>query len=81
MTVTVATTSSWATGYCKNVTLRNADTKSVTWTLRTPKQGTIYNSWNVVSKVENSGFVFDGVAWNGTLSVGQSADFGYCANL
>jgi cellulase/cellobiase CelA1 len=81
VTVTVSKTSSWATGYCNNVTLKNADTKSVTWTLRMPKKGTIYNSWNVVPKVEGSEFVFNGAAWNSTLTVGQSADFGYCVNL
>ncbi|HVK67083.1 MAG TPA: cellulose binding domain-containing protein, partial [Polyangium sp.] len=80
-TVTITPNSSWNGGYCKNVSLKNTDTKSITWTLRIPKEGTLYNSWNVVPKVEGSEFVFNGVSWNSTLAIGQSADFGYCVNL
>ncbi|WP_437334668.1 hypothetical protein [Sorangium sp. So ce394] len=77
--VSITTSTSWSSGYCKDVKLTNKDTREVTWTLYVPREGTIYNSWNVKADATSTNFVFSGT-WNAKLSAGSSTTFGYCAN-
>ncbi|WP_437622135.1 cellulose binding domain-containing protein [Sorangium sp. So ce1151] len=83
--VAITTSSSWTNGYCKNVTLTNKESREVTWKLYVPKDGAIYNSWNVSATAVGSDFVFTGASWNAKLtpttptSTG-STSFGYCVN-
>lgn len=77
--VTRTTQSSWPTGYCDDVTVKNTGTAAVDWAIELPVEGTINNAWN--SQYQASGMTvrFTGVAWNARLEPMASASFGFCA--
>jgi hypothetical protein len=73
--------SRWPTGYCTNGTATNHGAAEVEWTIEAEIEGTINNAWNVVVSANSGRIAFSGVAWNALLGPGQSARFGYCADL
>ena len=46
-----------------------------------PVAGEIYNVWEANAVTMGDEVYFTGVASNATLAVGQTAAFGFCANL
>lgn len=77
---TLSTISSWNTGYCSTVTVRNPNTSELTWTVELEVDATIYNLWNAEWTQSGTALTASGVFWNATLAAGGSTEFGFCAN-
>jgi len=71
----------WGTGYCANGSVTNIGDSPTTWGFTWPVEGEIYNVWEANAATMGDEVYFTGVASNATLSPGQSAAFGFCANL
>ena len=70
----------WVAGYCATVTVTNIAAVDVTWTIEVEIEGTINSIWNAEATPTTGDWVqFNGVAWNAVIPVGQSRDFGFCA--
>ncbi|WP_434391503.1 DUF1592 domain-containing protein [Melittangium boletus] len=71
----------WGGGYCHNVKVTNTSSSETNWRISLQVEGTIFNAWNATYKLTGAGVVeFTGVDWNGRLSPGNSASFGFCAS-
>jgi hypothetical protein len=79
--VDVMTQSSWATGYCDNVTVTNTGSSDVAWTASIPAMGTVNNVWNATQTTNGNQWVFTGVSFNASLPANGTASFGFCAAL
>ncbi|MBM4783913.1 MAG: DUF1588 domain-containing protein [Archangiaceae bacterium] len=77
--VTRTTQSSWPTGYCDDVTVKNVGTVATDWAVELAVEGTINNAWNTQFTASGSNVRFAGVAWNSRLEPMASAAFGFCA--
>ncbi len=74
--------SNWGSGYCKSVTVTNISTDAITWEISLEVPGTINSLWNAEQAPGNGDeVIFTGVSWNATISPGQAADFGFCAQI
>ena len=71
--------SSWATGYCRTVTVLNRGTAEAEWSITTAVEGTVSQHWNAERTGDSGMVTWRGVSWNGRLAPGGSASFGYCA--
>lgn len=78
--VSRTTQSSWPTGYCDDVTVKNVGSMAADWSVELPVEGTINNAWNAQFTTAGGMNVrFAGVAWNARLEPMASASFGFCA--
>lgn len=73
--------SRWATGYCADGVVTNPTDADVVWRVTHEVEGTINNLWNAERDADSGRVTFTGLHWNGTIGPGQSADFGWCAQL
>jgi hypothetical protein len=76
-------TNHWTGGFQGDVTVRNtgrAATRSwtVTWTFSNGQQ--ITNSWNAATTQAGAAVTASNVSWNGAISPGGTASFGFLAN-
>lgn len=81
LTVEVVEQSRWPTGYCADVHVTNATDAEVTWVVTVEVQGTITNMWNGEADGDSGRITVRGVSWNSLLAPGQTASFGFCANI
>lgn len=77
--LTITINNDWGQGYCAEGQVDNETDETVTWTGRSPQEGTIDNIWNAGFVEEGSDWVFSGVDHNATLDPGAQATFGFCA--
>lgn len=80
-TLIVEEASRWDSGYCANAFVTNRTAADVTWVVTHTVEGTINNLWNADRDADTGEVTFRGLDWNATLGPGQSADFGWCAQL
>ena len=80
-TVTERVDSTWATGRCETVSVRNETAQSTDWQIELTLQGTLTDHWNAVASADSGTVTFTGVDWNRTLAPGASAEFGFCVAL
>jgi hypothetical protein len=73
--------SSWATGYCNNVTVTNSTSAPISWTVAIPAQGMLTNTWSATEQTSGSQWVFTGMSYNSPVTPGSTASFGFCASL
>ena len=79
--VTRTLTSSWGTGFCEDVTARNASNEALHWSVPVTLSGTLSSVWNarVGGGLTTGALQFSGESWNHHLQPGASVTFGYCA--
>jgi cellulase/cellobiase CelA1 len=77
----VTEASRWETGYCANARVENQTDAELRWAVEHRLEGTLSNLWNAEGSGDTGRVVFRGVAWNAMLAPGQSAEFGWCADL
>ena len=75
--------SNWGAGYCNSVTVTNISADNLSWEITIEVPGTINSLWNAQGTATGNGddMTFVGVEWNADLAPGNSAEFGFCANL
>jgi cellulase/cellobiase CelA1 len=73
--------SRWPTGYCANGSVTNQGNAEARWVVEAEIEGVINNAWNVEISANAGRVEFSGVGWNALIGPGQSADFGFCAEL
>lgn len=66
-------------GYQRNVTVTNLAATGVDWSVKLPKSGAIYHSWNTDFTEVSDGWVFVGKSYNKHLDPGQTTTFGFQA--
>ena len=83
LSVYVHEDSNWGSGYCNTVTVTNVSTENIVWEITIEVPGTIGTPWNatIVSYGTGDDITFAGVNWNAELTPGNSAEFGFCAEL
>lgn len=79
--VTFTEASRWQTGVCTDVVVLNTGDEPVEWVVEHTLEGTIYNIWSAVSTADSGTVQLSGLSWNAILQPGQTASFGWCANL
>ncbi len=75
----------WLTGYCATVTVSSTSTTPIEWNVdvdlsQPPYQGIPYNVWNAAWTFNEPILNASGAEFNKTVSDGNNAQFGYCAN-
>ncbi|MFZ4462167.1 MAG: glycoside hydrolase family 44 protein, partial [Patescibacteria group bacterium] len=72
----------WGTGFCSNISIKNTDATSATWsTLTLPLSGAnISNFWNGVFTKTSGGYTIAPEAWNSSIAGNATIDLGYCAD-
>lgn len=75
----------WLTGYCATVTISSTSTTPIEWNVnidlsQSPYQAIPYNIWNANWTFNDPILQASGLDFNKTVSLGNSAQFGYCAN-
>lgn len=83
LTATLTQTSSWATGYCVDITINNTSPSAVNgWTLTITRNSyTIYNSWNGNFTANTGNYVITPLSWNSSVPAnGSVGSLGFCAN-
>ncbi|MEM9488394.1 MAG: DUF1592 domain-containing protein [Myxococcota bacterium] len=81
LTVEVRNDSSWETGYCNTVIVSNDSDRDIDWEITLTVEGTINDNWNSNLVQNGNQATFSGVEWNNVVGPGQSAEFGFCAQL
>lgn len=81
VTVDVHGQSSWATGYCNDVTVTNPSSADVAWTVVLPARGMLVNVWNAQQTESGGQWVFTGESYNTPVAANGTTAFGYCASL
>jgi chitin-binding protein len=78
-TATYALSSTWSGGYQAGVTVTAGSTAIKSWTVRLtyPSAPTIQQTWNATSTVSGTVLTATNVSYNGALSAGGSATFGF----
>jgi endoglucanase len=79
ITATLKTSSDWGSGYCADVTVKNAGTVAVQWKVDVTIQGKMNNSWNAVTSQAGTTLTATGVDWNKTVQPNSTQSFGFCA--
>ncbi|MEC9073382.1 MAG: DUF1588 domain-containing protein, partial [Myxococcota bacterium] len=79
--ITIESYTDWGTGYCANGAVTNVGDTTTTWGFSWSVDGEIYNVWEATATPMGDQVYFTGVASNATLGPGQTANFGFCANL
>jgi len=81
LSATFTSPNDWATGFCTDVTVKNASTTSTTsWTVVIQlTQATMNQIWNAQGTVAGSQLTAKSLAWNGTIAPNGTAIFGFCA--
>jgi cellulase/cellobiase CelA1 len=61
----------------------NISGEALTWEITLDVPGTINSMWNAEQFPTGNGdeITFSGVSWNASISPGQTADFGFCAQI
>jgi chitinase len=70
------TTSSWETGHCSVITVRNVGGTAGAWSVWFDPAGRVVSAWSA----RISGNVATGDDWNAVLSPGAATSFGWCAD-
>ncbi|MEO1267605.1 MAG: cellulose binding domain-containing protein, partial [Myxococcota bacterium] len=81
LTVEIIEQSRWPTGYCADVNVTNTTNADITWTINLDIQGSISDMWNAERDGDSGRITVRGVSWNSSLGSGQTASFGFCANI
>lgn len=81
VTATLTRTNSWTSGYCATLRITSTSSAPVTWRVTVTVEGAIYTHWNCDLVVNGNQVTFTGVAFNGTVPPGGTAEAGFCANL
>lgn len=76
----LATISSWNSGYCATVTVTNPNRSPLTWSVSLDASGTVTNLWNARWSQAGTVLTASGVSWNATLGAGAFTEFGFCAD-
>jgi chitin-binding protein len=78
-TATYTLSSTWSGGYQAGVTVTAGSTAIKSWTVRLtyPSAPTIQQTWNATSTVSGTVLTATNVSYNGALSAGGSATFGF----
>ncbi len=67
----------WEGGYTANITIKNTGSKTITkWELTFDYPGEFSDCWNAVKTQSGHTYTFKNLDWNGTIEVGQTAEFG-----
>ncbi|MEL6342909.1 MAG: DUF1592 domain-containing protein [Myxococcota bacterium] len=74
------TVSSWNSGYCRDIYVRNISDVAVSWFVDEQIEGTISSHWTAEVNGDRGMVRFTGMSWNATLEPGDETKFGYCAN-
>jgi hypothetical protein len=80
LTVTVHTDSTWGTGHCDSVTVRNDSNAPLAWSTQLTITGKLSDHWNCTPSADTGLATFTGADWNRTIKPGESAMFGYCVS-
>jgi endoglucanase len=79
VTTTMTVTSSWNTGYCANVDVKNTGTAPVVWNVQLTVQGRVNNVWNAKWTQSGTALSASGVDYNSTVQANGTQSFGFCA--
>ena len=82
-TATFAVVNSWSSGYQAEMTVTNNTSATIiTWQVRLtlPAGTSVASAWNSTKAVSGSTYTFTPADWNGRLSPGASASFGFTTN-
>lgn len=82
VTAKIELTSSWATGYCANVTVRNVGTAPTSsWNVRVNmNQSTLQHGWSASFTTQAGELSIASGGWNGAIAPNGSHQAGFCAN-
>jgi endoglucanase len=72
-------TSDWTSGYCADVTVKNAGSAPVLWKVTLTVQGRINNLWNAQWSQSGSTLTASGMDYNNTVQPNGTQTFGFCA--
>ena len=68
----------WEGGFTANVSIKNTGSKKITkWELTFDYPGEFSDCWNAEKTQSGHTYTFKNVDWNGTIEVGQTAEFGF----
>lgn len=78
---TFSITSSWNSGYCAAVTIKNTSNQPISgWKTQITIQGRVTSLWNARWTQSGTNIVISNQAWNPVLSLGQTvSNVGFCA--
>jgi len=83
MTLGIAVTNAWPTGYCANVSVKNNGTKATTnWSAVVNTNGTtVYTTWNGTFSANSGNVTVAPLSWNKVIQPGVTdTSIGFCAN-
>jgi cellulase/cellobiase CelA1 len=80
LAATMVLYSTWATGYCTNVTIKNTRSQAITsWKVLFNLGNATFNSqWDAVFSQSGSTLTATNRSYNGSLAAGASTTFGFC---
>jgi endoglucanase len=77
---TVKITSSWETGYCADVDVKNTGTNAEVWKVSFSIEGVVNQMWNATYTQAAAAVSAQGQNWNNVVDPGATVSFGFCAN-
>ena len=81
LSATLTSQTSWQTGYCDNVTVKNLSTTNTTsWTVVIQlNQSTMNQIWSAAGTVAGSLLTAKSLSWNAVIAPSGTTSFGFCA--
>ena len=82
VTASIALTSSWTSGYCADLTIKNGKTSAISsWSVALNlNQSALSSSWNANFGGTGPNRIVTPISWNGALAADASTTVGFCAN-
>ncbi len=77
---TVTKKSTWATGYCADVTVTNTSSAPLVWEVTVPADGEVTRAWRASWAAAEGGILARGLDFNRELAAGEVTVFGFCAD-
>ena len=70
----------WTSGYCRNITILNSGSESLSWTLGFDLNTSIRNTWEGDFTKSGTRFTVTPKSWNANIAGGKSITLGFCVD-